>query len=322
MDFAPIQSHERIAGMTPSPQPKPRSWRRYLRFSVRGLMVLVLLVGCGTGWMVRSAREQAAAVKAIQAEGGRVLYAWQWKDGQMIAGRAPWWPRWFSDHLGVDYLGSVTRVDFSFGCTDEEMVHVGRLRQLDRLEVTGTPAGLVYLERLGRLRDRRLSKGNVTDPGLVHLNGLSRLRWLTLDHTAVSDLGLKHLARLRSLEVLSVQGTPVTNAGGGARTASSHAEALDRSVSLEVLRFRVDRDGGGADLWWFWPSVSSTFFRVVPFLPWLNRFGPWCAAFAVRGSHDPARLPDRQVSFLRNVLGRRDAFENTPATRARTPWVG
>jgi hypothetical protein len=72
--------------MTDQPQPDSRWWRRYLRFSVRALIVLVLVVGGGLGWTVRSARDQFAAVKAIEAAGCNVSYQWEWKDGRSISG--------------------------------------------------------------------------------------------------------------------------------------------------------------------------------------------------------------------------------------------
>ena len=34
-------------------KPVARPWRRFLRFSVRGLIVLVLVIGAGLGWTVR-----------------------------------------------------------------------------------------------------------------------------------------------------------------------------------------------------------------------------------------------------------------------------
>ena len=40
------------------------SWRRYLRFSLRGLIVLVLVIGVWVGCIVRSARIQREAVAA------------------------------------------------------------------------------------------------------------------------------------------------------------------------------------------------------------------------------------------------------------------
>jgi hypothetical protein len=38
-------------------KPAARPWRRFLRFSVRGMIVLVLLVGGWLGWIVRGARK-------------------------------------------------------------------------------------------------------------------------------------------------------------------------------------------------------------------------------------------------------------------------
>ena len=49
-------------------------WRRFLRFSVRGMIVLVLVIGGWLGWIVRSARIQRDAVAAIQRTGGSVQY--------------------------------------------------------------------------------------------------------------------------------------------------------------------------------------------------------------------------------------------------------
>ena len=54
--------------------PVTRPWRRFLRFSVRGVLVLVLVVAAGLGWIVRSARIQREAVAAIERAGGRVIY--------------------------------------------------------------------------------------------------------------------------------------------------------------------------------------------------------------------------------------------------------
>jgi hypothetical protein len=71
----------------PLDDPVPHPWRRYLRFSARGLIVLVLLIGGGLGWVVRSvrsARIQRGAVAAIVRGGGSVKYNWEWPDGNDI----------------------------------------------------------------------------------------------------------------------------------------------------------------------------------------------------------------------------------------------
>ena len=85
-----------------------RSWRRFLRFSVRGLIVLVLVIGVWLGWIVRSARIQREAVAAIQHAGGQVAYDWEnvhrskWSEKLIYPrpNRKPIWPQWLIHALG------------------------------------------------------------------------------------------------------------------------------------------------------------------------------------------------------------------------------
>jgi hypothetical protein len=41
-------------------------WQRFLRLRVRGLIVVMLVMGAGLGWLVRTARVQRDAVAAIE----------------------------------------------------------------------------------------------------------------------------------------------------------------------------------------------------------------------------------------------------------------
>ena len=61
--------------------PVASPWRRYLRISLRGLIVLVLVFGSALGWIVKRTKVQRAAVAAIERAGGSVNYEWEWKDG-------------------------------------------------------------------------------------------------------------------------------------------------------------------------------------------------------------------------------------------------
>jgi hypothetical protein len=61
--------------------PAAHTWRRFLRFSVRGLIVFVIVVGAGLGWFVRQAHVQRDAVAAIEEAGGSVRYDWELSDG-------------------------------------------------------------------------------------------------------------------------------------------------------------------------------------------------------------------------------------------------
>ncbi len=194
-----------------------RPWRRYLRFSVRGLIVLVLVVGAGLGWIVRQAHIQRDAVAAIKNAGGSVKYSWE--QGNKFPRRGgPWAPSWLVDLIGVDFFDHVFDVNLSGSSrpADTTLAEVGRLNQLQRLwlnDASVTDAGLVHLTGLTNLSTLGLGGAQVTDAGLAHLKGLTNLSRLGLNGTQVTDAGLAHLKGLTKLSVLMLDGTQVTDAG-------------------------------------------------------------------------------------------------------------
>ena len=190
-----------------------RDWRKYLRFNLRGLVVLVFLTGAGLGWAVHSARVQRNAVAAIQGAGGSVLYDWQ----RDIANPGKRWvPKWLVDRVGVDYFGHVIQVTLFERASDAELLHVGNLSRLEHLSLFGpavTDTGLANLKELTRLRTLNLQGTNVTDVGLEHLSGLTGLQRLYLHNTRVTGSGLVHLRRLTDLQVLNLNNSPVDDTG-------------------------------------------------------------------------------------------------------------
>jgi hypothetical protein len=190
--------------------PVSPTWRRYLRFSVRRLIVVVLVIGAGLGWIVRQAHIQRDAVAAIMQTGGSIRYDWEWKDGNPIPGGKPWAPRWLVDRIGVDYFGHVTAAvshHMSAATSDAVIAQVGRLTGIQSLN---------------------LHDSSISDSGLVHLKGLTNLQVLLLYRTQVSDAGLVHLKGLTNLSALQLDGTQVTDAG---------VEELKRALpSLRIIR--------------------------------------------------------------------------------------
>jgi hypothetical protein len=171
-------------------------WRRYLRFSVRGLIVVVMVIGVGLGWIVRQAHVQRDAVAAIKLDGGEVLYDWEWSNGNYSPGGKPWAPGWFVDLLGVDYFGHVASV---------------RLSPM----ATAPDAGIAHVRGLTRLEHLALIATSVSDDGLAHLKGLTRLSLLTLAGTSITDSGLTHLKGMASLDLLDLSDTRITDGGLG-----------------------------------------------------------------------------------------------------------
>lgn len=154
-----------------------------MRFTVRALVVAVLFIGAGLGWMVREARVQRDAVAAIKEAGSIVVYDCEWSDGKSIPGGKPWAPSWLVELIGVDYFGHVTYVAL-FDAPDATLAHVGRLTPLQFFFSAApavTDAGLAHLRGLTKLSDLRFNGTRVTDAGLVHLKGPTKLSFLSID---------------------------------------------------------------------------------------------------------------------------------------------
>ncbi len=192
-----------------------RPWWRYLRLSLRALIVLVLLIGGGLGWMVHRARVQREAVAAIERAGDKGWYDWEWSDGHPNPSGQPRWPKWLVDRIGVDYFGHVSAV-FTRRASDRELAKISNLGQLECLLIGGssvTDAGLAHLEGMSRLQALNLQHTRITDAGLAHLKKLTSLQDLGLGDTGVSDAGLPHLEGLTHLKTLALEETRVTAAG-------------------------------------------------------------------------------------------------------------
>ncbi len=166
-------------------QLSPKTWRRRLRISVRGLIVLVLIIGAGLGWIVNGARIQREAVAAIRRDGGVVLYdwerngQWQWNGQSYESDGEPGAPRWLVDRLGVDYFGHVVSVALREPGSPSALRNIGRLSHVKILDLHGpfvTDAGLEHLEGLPAL-------------GLLDVRGSAGATELRTDRSSLSSEG-------------------------------------------------------------------------------------------------------------------------------------
>jgi Leucine Rich Repeat (LRR) protein len=211
-----------------------RPWRRFLRYSVRGLILLVLVVGVWLGWIVRSARLQHAAVAAIEKDGGFVIYdGWNSDNGRWTNSK-PWRTNWLTNTIGVDYFADVKDV-INVDLFDDTLRHVGQLRQIQTLEMSDigqrkvTDAGLAHLKGLTKLLELHLSGSEVTDAGMVYLKDLTALKILELSGSEVTDAGMVYLKDLTALKILDLNYTHVTDAG------LVHLKGLTNLAELSVV---------------------------------------------------------------------------------------
>jgi len=230
--------------MNDSRPPKPK--RRWFQFSLRTLLVFVLLVSVPLGWFamkMQRARQQKEAVEVILKVGGEVRYDYEFDEtGRLIPAAQPAGPLWLRKLLGDDFFCDVIWVDLSATrVTDAGVEHL--LKGLTSLEVLWlmdtnvTDVGLEHLQGLNSLNSLGLSGTQLTDAGLEHLESLTSLEHLGLHETSVTGEGFKHLKGLTSLVSLCLRFTNVTDAG------LEHLKGLTNLACLDLRSTQVTDDG-------------------------------------------------------------------------------
>ena len=84
--------------------------RRRQRFSLRAMILVILVIGIWLGWQVNRAREQREAVAAVRRYGGEVHYEHEFFDGKLKSGRNGWGPRWLRQLVGEEFFRQVRHV--------------------------------------------------------------------------------------------------------------------------------------------------------------------------------------------------------------------
>jgi hypothetical protein len=200
-------------------QRPPAPQRRRFQYSLRTLLLLVLLASLGMSWFavkIHRARAQRAAVIAIKKLGGSVRY-----DYQMALG-ATQWPQWLHHLFGDDIFGTVLYVDLSAPQITDDAIEAlkgfpspRRLFQLNTLHLGSarfTDDAIARLQGVGsHIVDLSIDRTQITDVGLQRLKALPRLQLLTFDHTRITEAGLKHLDSLTNLGSLTIRNTPFTD---------------------------------------------------------------------------------------------------------------
>ena len=263
------------------PPSVPRPWRRLLRFSVRGMIVLVLVVGGSLGWLVRSAlgfsarpsgRLNKRTARSATAGSGRTACALRQKAPRYLAG---WWKlsgptilvmssRSLSltgrrvrflrkaeqllaelknqSHAAIEQ--PIESRDTLIGCTLEK-ARVGP----EPWELNEREAVLPLLKGLSRLARLNLNGVDLTGDRLLWLEGLTSLTHLNLGRTCITDSRLRRLRTLVKLSELNLDETEITDAG------LAQLKGLTRLSRLDLLGTRVT-DAGVQELQQALPSLK------------------------------------------------------------------
>jgi hypothetical protein len=226
--------------------PRLHTLRKHLSFSVRALILVVLVIGAFVGHVVRGAHAQRDAVAAIEKLGGYVIYNWNWTAEKVVVGGKPWAPAWLVDQVGADYFGHVTCV--GCGTTSasdidrliEQILNLNRVQHLDFAATPLSDDGLARLTGLTELAVLRLAGTNVTDAGLTELKASKKLSLLNLSHTKTTDAGLAKLTALTELADLDLSNTGITDTG------LAQLKGLAKLTTLDLSGVRVTTAGMNA----------------------------------------------------------------------------
>lgn len=190
-----------------------------VRFSIRTLLLAMLLLGLLCSWFVsqtRRAMRQQAAVNRVRQLGGNVTYEYQSdpaRRGQPPPTPSPALQRF----TGLVVLSDVVKVTWqATHANDADAAALADLPQLRDLRLNTSrfsDQATRSLSHLKRLRRLDLWCSQLTDRTLPHLSNLSELRQLDLYSTQVSDKGLHHLYGLKNLKELKLRDTRVTAVG-------------------------------------------------------------------------------------------------------------
>src|SRR5262245_43163764 len=230
-----------------------------MRYSLRTLLVVVLVLGALAGWLgIRALRmrRQHEAVQAVKDAGGSVATA------KAAAGVDPFTvpptepsnpiakaaaqleaPAWLRDVIGADGFERITSVDLSRkSVTDADLAHLRQLTNLKELFLSEADIGDVGLQNIGRLPELEtlaLDHTRVTDNGLRHLANFPKLKQLVLGGTSVGDDGLMHLRGASQLQNLDLASTQIRGPGLVHLKQLTQLQQLDvsgREISSEGLR--------------------------------------------------------------------------------------
>jgi hypothetical protein len=254
-----------LRSVTQGSWPRPR----WLRFSLRMLLMLVTVCGVWLGVKVNQARRQKEAVVVLRELGTIVYYEHQRTDTNprvFSVNKDLDLPRWLRDLTGDDFFQSVVLLQFQRPVTDDDLVHLEVLPHIEQLSFSNgstrrnswidagakiTDAGMAHLPRPGRLNDFCCNNMSIGDGFIKSLSNSARLEKLVLGDTDLTERGLGALRRLMKLRVLSITDPDL---GDEALAAMPQMPALE---FLQIDSWRVT-DAGLANLIRY-PSLAKVY---------------------------------------------------------------
>jgi Leucine-rich repeat (LRR) protein len=208
--------------MTEASNSKPDSHpkRRWLRFSLRSLLLAMTVFGVWLGVKVNAARQQREIVRMVHELGGIVWYDYEFDSAGNHLNPPPE-PGWLANFIGVDFLHNVLAVrvlNENYQRPNNYSALMARLPEVPQLRFLVLTAGKLrdedfqHLAGLSRLEYVALIANDITGQGAQFLKHASRLKMLFSTNNVVSDQGLDAIAALPNLQWLRLLSSGLTDA--------------------------------------------------------------------------------------------------------------
>ena len=236
--------------------------RRWLRFSLRGMLLWTTVLALWLGHWLHQVKVQRSAVQTVQRLRGSVRYDFEPDAMQRVqhematqraiamglpaprlaAPKAPG-PDWLRRTLGSDMFETLEDVHLgpAWNLKDADLGRIFRVKTIRRVSASFTNVGDESLPHLGSLADLEilhLSGTRVTDDGLRHLTRLKHLRILGLSHCAITDDGIEYLLQMTNLESLEIGQTQMSTTGV-ARLSQGLPSCRIHSVDQQTHRVQL-----------------------------------------------------------------------------------
>lgn len=183
-----------------------RAKRRWFQFSLRALVVLMLLVSLVLGYWGyarRRSQRQWEAVRVLQSESGQ----FRSKDDNIVASpTTPGWQKWLGVDCPQELKAFEMNRDFQLSFAELE-----EMPQLEAIYLRRTPTSdedLVAVAKLPRLRFLSVDSELITDVGVSHIATNTGVRRLSINGRRLTARALCEIARLPHLETLHFVGNP------------------------------------------------------------------------------------------------------------------
>jgi hypothetical protein len=219
--------------------------RRHFQFTLRTLLLVVLLVACLLSWLgtrLRRATDQWALVSKLEEAGFQITYVSEFPQAENMESMEEWCDFLFNGPPGPsrvrETLGFEPFVDIGAAVadparaqeiTDGDLAIFADVPEVQMIGLAGTnitDRGLERIKNLPKLWCLDLDNTQITDAGLARLKGMTGLQQLYLCGTRITDAGLAHLHGMNDLFLLMLNDTRVTDAGIARLEGKSGAMAV------------------------------------------------------------------------------------------------